>query len=197
MIVSFTGHRPPKLIGGYATILPFDYTIEKSSDGSTIYVPCEHLGTRPNVSYQWVCDQIHKALEELKPEKAISGMAQGVDQWAAEICIERNIPFVAAVPFEGHEKKWPKKTQDHYNDLLSQAAEVHIICNGKYRREMYQIRDEWMVDHCDKLIAVFDGSKSGTKNTIDYAKKIGRSIYMIDAKQRPIERCANMVFTSK
>ena len=169
MIVAFTGHRPPKLIGGYDTII---------REGNV---------SRPNVAYRWVFEQITNALQELQPEKAISGMALGVDQWAAEICIERGIPFIAAVPFEGHEKKWPQQSQDHYNYLLSQAAEVEIVCHGEYKRGMYQVRDEWMVDHCDALIAVWDGTKSGTKNTIEYAKEVECKIHMIDATQRPTE----------
>ena len=30
--------------------------------------------------------------------------------------------------------------------------------------------NEWMVDHSNRVIAVFNGKASGTKNTIDYAK---------------------------
>ena len=171
MIVAFTGHRPPKLIGGYDT-MALDIQTNKWA---------------PNVAYVWVREQISNALQKLQPKKAISGMALGVDQWSAEICIERSVPFIAAVPFKGHEKKWPQKSQEHYHYLLSQAAEVEIVCDGTYKRGMYQVRDEWMVDRCDTLIAVWDGTKSGTKNTIDYAKEVGREIYMIDATQRPTE----------
>ena len=37
-----------------------------------------------------------------------------------------------------------------------------------------------MIDNSDILIAVFDGSKSGTKNCIDYAKKHNKEIIIID-----------------
>ena len=33
----------------------------------------------------------------------------------------------------------------------------------------FQIRNEWMVNHAARVIAVFNEEKSGTKNTIDYA----------------------------
>ena len=36
-----------------------------------------------------------------------------------------------------------------------------------------------MVDHSAHVIAVFNGEKSGTKNTIDYAKKRGVEIEII------------------
>ena len=35
----------------------------------------------------------------------------------------------------------------------------------------YQLRNEWMVDHSSKCIAVYNGTAAGTRNTIRYAKK--------------------------
>ena len=37
----------------------------------------------------------------------------------------------------------------------------------------YQRRNEFMVDHSNLVIAVWNGEKSGTKNTIDYAERKG------------------------
>lgn len=33
----------------------------------------------------------------------------------------------------------------------------------------FQIRNEWMVNHSNRVIAVFNGESGGTKNTIEYA----------------------------
>lgn len=33
--------------------------------------------------------------------------------------------------------------------------------------------NEWMVDHVSRVIAVYNGQPSGTRNTIEYAKKKG------------------------
>ena len=43
-----------------------------------------------------------------------------------------------------------------------------------------QARNQWMVDHCQLLIAVFDGSPGGTKNCVDYALRVRREIRLID-----------------
>lgn len=40
-----------------------------------------------------------------------------------------------------------------------------------YDRGCFQRRNEWMVDHAGRVIAVFNGEKGGTKNTIDYAER--------------------------
>jgi hypothetical protein len=37
-----------------------------------------------------------------------------------------------------------------------------------------------MVNHAARVIAVFDGKKGGTKNTIDYAMKIGIPVRLVE-----------------
>jgi len=144
MIVSFCGHRPDKLSG---------YKI-------------------PNPIYKYVTDKLRETLVELKPKKAISGMALGVDQWAAEICIKLGIPFIAAIPFKGQESYWPVEARERYYKILAAASEVHVVNPGGYASWKMQTRNQFLVNNCDKLIAVFDGSPGGTKNCLDYA--VGR-----------------------
>jgi uncharacterized phage-like protein YoqJ len=154
LIVAFSGHRPNK-IGGYKL---------------------------PNPTYNYICQQLKTTLELLKPSKAISGMALGIDQWAAYICSQLGIPFIAAVPFIGQEKAWPKESQDIYHKLLKKASEVVIVSEGDYSAQKMQIRNQWMVDRCNKLIAVWDGTPGGTHNCMQYAKSIGCDIILIDLK---------------
>jgi uncharacterized phage-like protein YoqJ len=157
MIISFTGHRLDKL-------------------------PNKETGYNlPNPTYNYVCQEIEKNLKLLNPEKAISGMALGVDQWGAFISHRLGIPFIAAVPFEGQEKKWPAKSQKIYHKLISLAAEVIIVSPGGYSVEKMQIRNQFMVDRCDKLIAIYNGDKSGgTANCVNYGKSINKEIIIID-----------------
>jgi uncharacterized phage-like protein YoqJ len=144
MIVAGTGHRPDK-IGGY------DY-----------YSP----------QRIWVRERIRSELIELRPNKVISGMALGVDQDLAQVSIELAIPFLAALPFIGQESRWPKSSQDYYEWLLERADDVVVVSSGGYAPYKMQIRNEWMVDHCDILLAVWDGSDGGTSNCVRYAQKL-------------------------
>ena len=63
--------------------------------------------------------------------------------------------------------------------ILVAADFVKYVCEG-YSRACFQIRNEWMVNHSDRVIAVFNGEKSGTKNTIDYAVKVGVPVVRIE-----------------
>lgn len=105
----------------------------------------------------------------------ISGMARGVDIWAAQIVLRFRannpaIHLIAAVPYKGFENRWSKSWQDQYNFILEYADLVRYICKG-YSIASFQIRNEWMVDRSSRVIAVYNGEPGGTKNTIDYANK--------------------------
>ena len=56
---------------------------------------------------------------------------------------------------------------------------MKYICEG-YRPSCFEIRNQWMVNHAAKVIAVFNGQKSGTKDTIDYARKAGLPVVSIE-----------------
>lgn len=150
MIIAFTGHRPDKL-GGW--------------DNDTVQIE--------------IMRRIEAALAVLKPDKCISGMALGVDQWAALVCIKMKIPFIAAVPFVGQESIWPDKSKELYKKILEKAEQVEIVSEGGYSVGKLQVRNQWMVDNCDMLVAVFDGSKGGTHNCVKYAEKKGKEVFLI------------------
>jgi len=114
----------------------------------------------------------------------ITGMARGVDIWAAQIVLSlRNsgydIKLICACPYDGFESGWSKDWQQQYKEILAAADYVKYVCEG-YSRSCFQIRNEWMVNHAARVIAVFNGEKSGTKNTIDYAAKAGVPVVRIE-----------------
>jgi uncharacterized phage-like protein YoqJ len=106
----------------------------------------------------------------------ISGMANGWDQALACAAIELEIPFIAALPFKGQESKWPESGKSHYNYLLSKAKETVIVCEGGYANWKYYARDKWMVDHADGILALWSGIKSGTADTVMYAKQKNKQV---------------------
>lgn len=138
----FTGHRPNGLKRpGWLVKMDLEKEIKKAiNDGFTVF---------------------------------ISGMAQGVDIWAAQIVLKLRekgepIKLICACPFDGFEDRWDKKWQQQYKEILAAADLVRYICPG-YSRSCFQVRNEWMVDHSARVIAVFNNVPGGTFNTIEYA----------------------------
>lgn len=127
---------------------------------------------------------IRKMLEQ-EIEKAIdsgirvflSGMARGVDIWAAQIVLQqrragRDVKLICACPYPGFERAWSRDWQRQYREILAAADLVQYICPA-YSPACFRLRNEWMVDHAALVIAVFNGQPGGTKNTIDYAAQKG------------------------
>lgn len=146
MIIAGTGHRPPKL-GGYS---------------SDVY---ENL---TDCAYNW--------LKENKPAKVISGMALGWDQALAEAAIGLDIPVIAAIPCLNQEYKWPPASKEHYHEILADVDEIVRVSPLPYTPDCMQLRNQWMVDHADQILALWDGSSGGTANCIRYA----------NAKKKPV-----------
>ena len=114
----------------------------------------------------------------------ITGMARGVDIWAGEIVLQLreqnpNLHLIVASPYEGFESRWSADWQRRYNDILDQADLVRFVCKG-YSKTCFQIRNEWMVDHSARVIAVFNNVPGGTFNTIEYV--ISRDVPVVTLK---------------
>jgi uncharacterized phage-like protein YoqJ len=155
MKIAVTGHRPDKLGNEYDMKGPISKKIYQALD---------------------------ETIQTLKPKQIISGMALGVDMIFANLAINRGIPFIAAIPFEGQESKWPEGSQRVYRKILSYAKQTVIVCPGGYAAWKMQKRNEWMVDRADLVIAVWDGSEGGTHNCVNYAIDKGKDIRRIDPK---------------
>lgn len=113
----------------------------------------------------------------------ISGMARGVDIWAAEIVLRLRdegcpIRLICASPFDGFEKNWSADWQKRYRRISATADDFRFI-SPAYSRDCFQRRNEWMVDHSARVIAMFNGERGGTKNTIDYAVHHGVPVVML------------------
>lgn len=114
----------------------------------------------------------------------ITGMARGVDLWAAEIVLalrkrNKEIKLICAVPHEGFETRWSAEWKHLYYLVQEDADLVRVVSKGYYAG-VYQIRNQWMVDHAARVIAVYNGQPSGTKNTIDYAVRQGIPVRTIE-----------------
>lgn len=124
----------------------------------------EHLVT---IAQNW--------LLENKPSKVISGMALGWDQALVQGAINLNIPFIAVLPFEGQEALWPTVRQEYYKELLLQSERVFIFSKDNHVSN-FQGRNMYMVDKSDIILAMYDGTKGGTHNCIEYAKSKNKQI---------------------
>lgn len=120
-----------------------------------------------------------------RPDEIITGMALGWDMAVAEAADILRIPFTAAVPCPSQASQWPKQSQNRWNWLLSGAKYVHYCCE-EYSPRAMQIRNEFMVDNAEQLVALWDGSSGGTGNCIRYATGKIPIVNLWDTYQRMV-----------
>ncbi len=160
-VCSFTGHRPQNL--------PFRFNEEDPR--------CIALKTL-------LREEIEKQIKENEVSHFISGMALGVDTYVAEIVIDLkstypHITLEAAIPCETQAVKWKEKDRIRYFSLVEKCDKETLI-SRKYTTECMQQRNHYMVDAADAIIAVWDGTPSGTGKTVSYARSKGKTVVVID-----------------
>lgn len=134
----------------------------------------ERLGCPQAEVIRWLGEEIQKAVDE-GYTTFITGMARGVDIWAAEAVLALKakgtpVKLIAASAFKNMEDRWARDWQERYRHILENADEVHYVAATPGRQAFFK-RNNWMVDRAAKLIAVYTGAPGGTAKTIEYAKK--------------------------
>lgn len=167
-------------------------------------IACAFTGHRPK-SFPWKNNETDPGcvlLKEVLAEQIklladrgvtdwLSGMAQGVDFWVAEIVLglkEKNpaLRLHCILPYEGQEHKWPSSERERYYSILRQADEV-IYVNREYHNGCMLERNRYLVEHSSVLLAVYNGTyRSGTGMTVRYAKRLGREVIVIEPVSRSV-----------
>jgi len=120
------------------------------------------------------------AFENIKPQWVISGMALGVDQWAAEEALAMKIPVLAAIPCWEQEHFWSAESKKKYHELCARVQHREMVSAGAYHSGVMQERNRWMIDRANVVVAIFDGTDGGTCNAVKYAIETRKPIFRYD-----------------
>lgn len=159
---AFSGHRPHKLHFGYD---------EKHRD-------CMQLKLLLSLA---INDMQRRGVMRF-----YTGMAEGVDLWAASyvLLLKAHFPalsLIAVIPHEGQEARFSADNRKLYQEVRAQCDEI-VVLNPRYIAGCMQMRNQYMVDRSAHLIAVYNGRGGGTAQTIEYARSKNRHIHIIDPK---------------
>ena len=122
-----------------------------------------------------IAEQLHLFYDE-GVRRFVCGMAAGCDFYFAEEVIrlareKRGIVLEAAIPFAGQPDSLPTaELKDRYKNILAHC-EIQTVLSSHYHSFCMQLRNRYMVDISDKLLAVSAGLVGGTSYTIEYAKR--------------------------
>ena len=104
----------------------------------------------------------------------ISGMALGVDMWAAEAIIELkekglDITLEAALPHKKQSAGWNASHKARYTAILKKCDKITCV-SEHYTHYCMMKRNQYMVDSSDLVIAVTDDFSGGSGKTVLYAR---------------------------
>ena len=158
MRMALTGHRPERL--GYPEL---DFETSKE--------------------WRKIIDWIKEKILELNVTDAYCGMASGCDIACGIAVLELNdeayvykidrpkIKLHCILPCKDYNNKI------RWHNILKIGADEWIELSEEFYKGCDNVRDQYMVDHSDKLFAIWDGNKSGgVWSTIRKAQKKGIDI---------------------
>lgn len=158
---------------------------------------CSFAGHRP-VRFSFGYDEEDEKCSELKGfvKKEIrtliqagvstfyTGMAQGVDQWGAEIVLSlkqeySHIKLIAVLPCETQANKWSPEQRERYFSIV-ERCDKEVVLTPRYTPQCMLERNRHMIDRSHSLLAVYDGSGKGeTRHTVRYAREKKKEIILI------------------
>ena len=109
----------------------------------------------------------------------MSGFAEGADQYFVEIVMELQkenpaLELIAVIPYRKRLDSLNKKTRTR--ELLEACADV-VVIQEKYLPSVYSHRNRYMVEHSDRVIAVYDGRETGgTAKTIRFTHRMKKEL---------------------
>lgn len=116
----------------------------------------------------------------------LAGGARGGDIiFAEQVLIAKatkypNIRLISVVPHEGQANSWTEAWRDRYFRTLELSDDV-ITLSDRYTRDCYHVRNRYLVDHADKLLALYSGGATGgTAYTVKYAQQKSKEIIVIN-----------------
>lgn len=141
-----------------------------------------------NLSHQNVIEQMIDYAIAQGVNHFLSGMAIGTDTIAATTLSKRNLPWTAVIPFIGQEKRWSIRQQKDYQSCLASAREV-IVIEKVFSPQSYYRRNDYMINHSQLCLAVFDGRNSGTDHAVKGAMTKRLNVLIYNPKSQRFQKC--------
>lgn len=115
----------------------------------------------------------------------ISGAAAGVDMWAAEAVMKliesgEDIKLILAIPFVGHNAKWPESSKRAFQAFLERMKKygdrtyAFTLAEEGFSVKKLNDRNRWMAENASICLGVWDGKRiGGTSRQLTLSSNMG------------------------
>lgn len=160
--VCFTGHRPEKF--------PFDVA-------NTLY-----FNMFRSVLYMHILEAVNDGCDTF-----YCGMQRGVDVWAGRevLSLKKTYPDLRLICVSPYEREILSRRGSDYDDYveLRDNCDEFITLHREYRQGCFFERNRYMVDRSGYILGAVADEKSGTAQTLAYAKRRGLRVHAIDLRR--------------
>lgn len=114
---------------------------------------------------------------------AICSLAVGTDQLVAQAVLDIGGALDVVIPCERYDETFNGADLVRFRQLLGRARRIETLRHPAPTEEAFLDAGRRVVDHCELLVAVWDGEAAdglgGTGDVVDYARSVGRKIVII------------------
>ncbi len=100
----------------------------------------------------------------------------------------QRITLECVLPYAGMIESFAIPDRERFYNLEA-YINFSTVLNEEYCPGCMQQRNEYMVDHAGYVIAVWNGRKSGTGNTVKYAKKTQANLILLESRVVTLSFC--------
>lgn len=128
-----------------------------------------------------LCDTLEGLIKE-GCRSFFCGMAEGFDMISLEYLLsvkeKYGLYLEACVPYAGQNERYSAEEREKYERLIVGCDKKTVLFES-YRSGCYFVRDRYMVDCADGVVAYLVKNTGGTAYTVRYALEKGKSVFYI------------------
>ncbi|GAA4920332.1 hypothetical protein [Streptomonospora salina] len=113
----------------------------------------------------------------------LSCLADGADALFARAVLDAGGALEAVVPADRYRDGLPEWHRATYDALMAEASLVHRLPYVESTSQAHLEAGRYLVEHCDELLAVWDGcpprGPGGTADIVDYARSRRRHVTVV------------------
>ena len=130
-----------------------------------------------------VADAIARELQTATAVTGVTSLAEGADQIFAEQVLRSKGRLEVVIPTLDYITTFAPRGRMTYEKLLNAATNVVRLEPATSDEAAYWAAGQWIVDHCDRLLAVWNGQKAeglgGTGDVVRYAQEKGVEVIVV------------------